>query len=134
MSQRLAGVANCYLLPPLNYADFVRLMVCATIALTDSGGVQEEGPCLGLPVLVMREVTERPEGVAAGSVRLIGTDEERIVSSVLELLERGPLYRQMAEPRFVYGDGHASERIAEVILTGTLTMPPFVAPQFAKLT
>ncbi len=126
MHRELGSVPSCTLTPPLNYRDFVTLMLRATVALTDSGGVQEEGPCLGLPVLVMREVTERPEGVAAGSVRLVGTSEPVIVASVLELFDRGPRYHAMSQPRFVYGDGRASERIAEVLVDGALTQAEFM--------
>ena len=125
MGERLGDVSNCILTAPLNYRDFVTIMLQASVALTDSGGVQEEGPSIGLPVLVMREVTERPEGVEAGSVRLVGTDEDVIVGAVLELFERGPRYQAMAQPRFVYGDGHASDRIVDVLLHGELQRPEF---------
>lgn len=108
----LSGVSGIHLLEPQDYAPFVDLMRRATILLTDSGGVQEEGPSLGKPVLVMREKTERPEAVEAGTVRLVGTDEERIFASVSELLDRPDLRAEMARIHNPYGDGHASERIA----------------------
>ncbi len=132
MTERLGDIGNCILIAPLNYREFVTIMLQATVVLTDSGGVQEEGPCIGLPVLVMREVTERPEGVEAGSVQLVGTDENVIVAAVLELFERGPRYHAMAQQRFVYGDGHASDRIADVLLHGELRQPEFTpAPALA---
>ncbi len=120
--QHLPSVTLC---EALGYEDFVRLMLNATVALSDSGGIQEEGPALGLPVLVLREVTERPEGVTAGSVRLIGTASARIVAEVDRLLTDDVAYRIMATPRQVYGDGLAAERIADVLTTGTLQRAPF---------
>jgi len=85
------------------------------LVLTDSGGVQEEAPGLGKPVLVMRETTERPEGVEAGTARLIGTDEDRIVAEVFALLDDQAMYDAMARAHNPYGDGHSSARIVEVI-------------------
>jgi UDP-N-acetylglucosamine 2-epimerase (non-hydrolysing) len=87
----------------------------AEIVLTDSGGVQEEAPALGKPVLVMRETTERPEGVAAGTAKLIGTDEDRIVSEIFTLLDDAGAYAAMARAHNPFGDGHAAARIAETI-------------------
>ncbi len=87
----------------------------AYLCLSDSGGVQEEGPAIGKPVLVMREVTERPEAVDAGAARLVGTDRERIVSSVVELLDDPECYRRMSTAGSPYGDGKAAERIASFL-------------------
>lgn len=114
---RLAGRDNVVLLPPVSYRLFVRLMSTCRIVLTDSGGVQEEAPSLGKPVLVMRENTERPEGVAAGTVKLVGTDADRIVSEVSRLLQDPVEYSAMAARVNPYGDGQASERIVQAILT-----------------
>lgn len=114
--QRLLGpVPNIHLLPPLAYVPFVALMDRAYLVLTDSGGVQEEAPSLGKPVLVMRETTERPEAIAAGTVRLVGTDPEMIVSAICQLLENEDEYSRMSFAHNPYGDGQASARIAEAI-------------------
>jgi len=99
----------------VDYAPFVKLMKRATIILTDSGGIQEEAPSLGIPVLVLRRVTERPEGVAAGTVRLVGVDRGDIVASALELLRDRGAYESMAHASNPYGDGHASERIVDIL-------------------
>jgi UDP-N-acetylglucosamine 2-epimerase (non-hydrolysing) len=107
----LGGLSNVHLLPPLDYLPLVHLMKASTLVLTDSGGIQEEAPGLGKPVLVLREVTERPEGVASGTVRLVGTDPDRIVEAVTTLLTDPDAYRQMAQARNPYGDGEASRRI-----------------------
>lgn len=101
---------NVLLLEPLDYGEFCRLLAMSHIVLTDSGGVQEEAPSLGVPVLVMRENTERPEAVEAGVAKLIGTDEERLVSEVLELLGDRGLYESMSEAMNPYGDGTAARR------------------------
>ena len=111
----LAGLPNVKLLPPLDYVSFVALMVNATILLTDSGGIQEEGPSLGKPVLVMREVSERPEGIAAGTARLVGTDPKRIIETVRTLLDDPAAYAQMVRHSNVYGDGNAARRIADYL-------------------
>jgi len=111
----LSGIPNVVLTEPLSYQDFVQLMSRAYLILTDSGGLQEEAPSLGIPVLVLREVTERPEGVAAGVVRLVGTDENAIVEAVVELLENGTAYDRMAHGANLYGDGRASQRIVKAI-------------------
>lgn len=102
---------NIHLLEPLPYLPFVGMLERATLILTDSGGVQEEAPSLGKPVLVMREKTERPEAVQAGTVRLVGTDREKIVSEVSRLLTDPKAYSEMARAHNPYGDGHATERI-----------------------
>ncbi len=111
----LSDLANVHLLPPLDYAPFVRLMDRATFLLTDSGGIQEEAPSLGKPVLVMREVTERPEGVEAGTVRLVGTDVDAIVGGSLSLLRDPAAYAAMQRAHNPYGDGLASQRIADTL-------------------
>lgn len=105
-----------HLIEPVRYEQLILLMDHSVLLLTDSGGIQEEGPSLRKPVLVMREVTERPEGIDAGVARLVGTSRERIVSSVKELLENGTAYDAMVTGVNPYGDGHASERIAEILL------------------
>jgi len=113
---RLLGDAkNIHLIEPQNYLPFVYLMDSAYLILTDSGGVQEEAPSLGKPVLVMRQTTERPEAVEAGTVRLVGTDVERIVASATELLEDASAYRAMSQAHNPYGDGAAAKRIANVL-------------------
>lgn len=106
----LEGLTNVRLIEPLPYLGLVRLMQRAHLILTDSGGIQEEGPSLGKPVLVMRDTTERPEAVAAGTVRLVGTDERKIVSTTRRLLRREDEYRAMASAVNPYGDGRAAER------------------------
>ena len=111
----LSNVPNITLLPPLDYSPFVQLMKLACIVLTDSGGIQEEAPSLGKPVLVLRDVTERPEAVAAGTVLIVGTDRERIVSETTRLLENDSAYRQMAHAVNPYGDGFAAERIVSAL-------------------
>jgi UDP-N-acetylglucosamine 2-epimerase (non-hydrolysing) len=116
VQRHLSGVANIHLIEPLDYVPFVDLMRRATILLTDSGGIQEEGPSLGKPVVVMREKTERPEAVEAGTVTLVGTDERRIVGEVARLLDDETLRDSMSRRHNPYGDGHASERIAEATL------------------
>lgn len=112
---RLDACKNILLLPPVDYRLFVSLMSRCRIALTDSGGVQEEAPSLGKPVLVMRETTERPEGVDAGTVRLVGTDPGRIESEVSRLIDDEGAYEEMASLENPYGDGHAAERIVQVL-------------------
>ncbi len=111
----LGGKANVHLLEPLDYLPFVHLMDRAYIVVTDSGGIQEEAPSLGKPVLVMRDVTERPEAVAAGAVRLVGTDTDTIVGATATLLDDPREYVTMSRAHNPYGDGHAAERIVEEI-------------------
>jgi len=111
----LGGRPRVHLIEPPDYLTFVGLMRQATLILTDSGGIQEEAPALGKPVLVLRRTTERPEGVTAGTARLIGTAEEDIVSAALELLRSGERYQAMARAVNPYGDGTASERILAAI-------------------
>jgi UDP-N-acetylglucosamine 2-epimerase (non-hydrolysing) len=116
VARHLTGVPGIHLIEPLDYVPFVDLMRRAYLLLTDSGGVQEEGPSLGKPIVVMREKTERPEAVEAGTVRLAGTDEARIVAEVARLLDDPSAREAMAQVHNPYGDGHASERIAEATL------------------
>lgn len=123
----LGGCERVKLIDPMGYAAFVSLLSRAHLILTDSGGIQEEAPTLGKPVLVLREKTERPEGLATGVVRLVGTSRERIVAEASRLLSDPAAYAAMAREVNVYGDGRASERIAQVILDGRLTIPPFTS-------
>jgi UDP-N-acetylglucosamine 2-epimerase (non-hydrolysing) len=116
VERRLGGAANVELIDPLDYVPFVDAMRRAYLILTDSGGVQEEAPSLGKPVLVLRENTERPEGVEAGTVKLVGTDADTIVKEAVRLLDDPVEYGRMARMSNPYGDGHASERIAEALL------------------
>lgn len=111
----LSGRGNVHLIEPLDYLPFVALMTRAHAVLTDSGGVQEEAPALGKPVLVMRDVTERPEAVEAGTVRLVGTDADRIVGAVSALWDDEAVYRRFAHAANPYGDGKASARIAAAL-------------------
>ncbi|MGR7244767.1 non-hydrolyzing UDP-N-acetylglucosamine 2-epimerase [Klebsiella aerogenes] len=111
----LRGQDNIYLIEPLDYLPFVFLMNASSIILTDSGGIQEEAPSLGKPVLVMRDTTERPEAVDAGTVKLVGTDEKCIFDAVAELLTNKSEYEAMSFAHNPYGDGKASSRIADAI-------------------
>ena len=111
----LEGLPNVHVVEPLGYDVFVRLMQRSSIVLTDSGGIQEEAPSLGKPVLVARDTTERPEAVTAGTVRLVGTDGEAITSGVLELLRDSTTYAAMANAVNPYGDGHATPRCLDAI-------------------
>jgi len=111
VNELLKDLPNVKLFAPLAYPAFIWLMMQSYLILTDSGGVQEEAPSLGKPVLVMREVTERPEAVEAGTVKMVGTDKEKIVSSINELLNDRILYQQMSLAHNPYGDGKACERI-----------------------
>jgi UDP-N-acetylglucosamine 2-epimerase (non-hydrolysing) len=113
--RHLSGLENVHLIEPQDYLPFVYLMQQAHVILTDSGGVQEEAPSLGKPVLVMRDTTERPEAVDAGTVRLVGTDEERIVGAVENLLDDPAEYLRMSEAHNPYGDGMACQRIVDAI-------------------
>jgi UDP-N-acetylglucosamine 2-epimerase (non-hydrolysing) len=106
-----------HLIEPVDYLAFVWLMDHAHLIITDSGGIQEEAPSLGKPVLVMRETTERPEAVAAGTVRLVGTDEDLIVSEATRLLDDGDAYASMTRVHNPYGDGRAAERIIATLRT-----------------
>ena len=117
VKQRLGGLHNVFLVEPLDYVPFVDLMRRACLLITDSGGVQEEGPSLGKPILVLREKTERPEAVEAGTVKLVGTDVERILREATRLLEDPSEYQRMARIHNPYGDGRASQRIGDLSLS-----------------
>ena len=109
--------ANLFFIEPLEYLSFVFLMEKSTIVLTDSGGIQEEAPGLGKPVLVMRDTTERPEALDAGTVKLVGTDYDKIVGEVSRLLDDTAYYEQMSQAVNPYGDGKACQRIVNFIGT-----------------
>ena len=111
VKENLSGVPGVHLLPPLPYDETVYLMNKATVILTDSGGIQEEAPSLGKPVLVLRKVSERMEGVRAGALKMVGTDAKAIVRETSRLLESPQAYSRMARVRHLYGDGRAAERI-----------------------
>jgi UDP-N-acetylglucosamine 2-epimerase (non-hydrolysing) len=117
VKRHLAGVPSILLVEPLSYVPFVDLMRRAYLLITDSGGVQEEGPSLGKPILVLRDKTERPEAVEAGTVRLVGTDTRLIVDQANRLLNDPLAYEAMARVHNPYGDGRASDRIASAICT-----------------
>ena len=106
---------NFFFIEPLQYLEFVYLMDKSTVVLTDSGGIQEEAPGLGKPVLVMRDTTERPEGVKAGTLKLVGTDEETIYQNFKTLLENKEEYEKMSKASHPYGDGTACRQIADIL-------------------
>jgi len=120
----LEGHPRIHACEPLDFPTFVAAMMRANLILSDSGGVQEEAPVLGTPVLVTRDNTERPEGLLPGMVELVGTDEARILARATALLATAD---QPRKPRYLYGDGRASERIVEILTTGRLTSGEFVA-------
>mgnify|MGYP006277541689 FL=1 len=111
----LSGKSNVVLVEPLDYPEFITILAKSKLILTDSGGVQEEAPILGIPALVMRENTERPEGVIAGGVRLVGANKVEIVSNVRELMDSPQTLQTMARSLNPYGDGNASERCVSLI-------------------
>lgn len=115
VNRLLQGKGNVHLIEPLDYLPFVNLMRLSTIILTDSGGIQEEAPSLGKPVLVMRDTTERPEAVQAGTVKLVGTDKQLIVDSVSELLKKDNEFVRMSKAHNPYGDGKACQRILDTL-------------------
>ena len=117
ISRILSDVPNVYLIEPQSYLPFVYLMHKCTLVLTDSGGIQEEAPSLGKPVLVMRDTTERPEALEAGTALLVGTDRKRIVNEVFRLLDNEKVYHGMAIAHNPYGDGKASKRILQILKT-----------------
>ncbi len=121
VQRQLSGLPNVSLIEPLGYVDFVHLMKRSTLILTDSGGVQEEAPSFGVPVLVMRDTTERPEGVDAGFARLVGTDRARIVSEANTFLRGTASILASHRGANPYGDGHAAERIVEALLQHSRT-------------
>lgn len=112
----LSNLSNVFLIEPLEYLPFVYLMNRAYLILTDSGGIQEEAPSLGKPVLVLRDTTERPEALTAGTVRLVGTDSQRIIQTVNELLNDAQVYERMSKSHNPYGDGKASSRILTALI------------------
>lgn len=116
VQRRLAGIKNVHLIGPQDYLPFVYLMTRAYVILTDSGGIQEEAPALGKPVLVTRDTTERPEAVDAGTVRLVGTEIATITHHLKELLSNEAVYRAMSNAHNPYGDGNACGRIREVLI------------------
>ena len=111
----LSDLGNLFFIEPLQYLEFVHLMAKSTIVLTDSGGIQEEAPGLGKPVLVMRDTTERPEALVAGTVHLVGTNYDKIVNEVSTLLDDAEAYEKMSKAVNPYGDGHACERIVDFL-------------------
>ena len=121
VSEALSGLRNVHLIEPQDYLPFVYLMDRAHIILTDSGGVQEEAPALGKPVLVMRDTTERPEAVAAGTVAIVGTHQESIFSNTARVLDDEKLYLRFARAQNPYGDGRASQRIVTALRHGAMT-------------
>ncbi|HDT3926515.1 TPA: UDP-N-acetylglucosamine 2-epimerase (non-hydrolyzing), partial [Escherichia coli] len=116
VNRLLSNINNIYLIEPLQYLPFVYLMDKSYIILTDSGGIQEEAPSLGKPVLVMRDTTERPEAILAGTVALVGTDKNKITEKVKELIENTEVYKKMSAAQNPYGDGKSCQRIVNAIL------------------
>ena len=116
--EELAGMDRLHIIEPVEVFDCHNLMAKSYLILTDSGGIQEEAPSLGKPVLVMRDTTERPEGVEAGTLRLVGTREENIYEQVKWLLDDSETYKKMAQAKNPYGDGRACTRIADIIEKG----------------
>ena len=113
----LTVFTNFFFIEPLQYLEFIYLMEKSTIVLTDSGGIQEEAPGLGKPVLVMRDVTERPEAIDSGTVRLVGTNRDLIISEVSNLLNNSKEYIRMSKAVNPYGDGKACQRIVKILNT-----------------
>lgn len=126
----LAGLSNVTVTEPLGYGEFTHLLSLSTLVLTDSGGLQEEAPSLGKPVLVMRDNTERPEAVEAGTARLIGTAEERVVAEVNRLLTNEAAYAAMAQAVNPYGDGHSAKRVLDATARVLAPVLPDVLPDF----
>lgn len=116
VQEELSGLEHVYLTEPMDYEPFANLMARVDLVLTDSGGIQEEAPALGKPVLVLRNTTERPEAVTAGTVQLVGTEYAAVLQKTLQLLDDSSYYRRMAEAVNPYGDGHACERICGMLL------------------
>jgi UDP-N-acetylglucosamine 2-epimerase (non-hydrolysing) len=112
----LSGIENVKLIEPLDYLPFIYLMRKSKLILTDSGGIQEEASGLGKPVLVLRNTTERPEGVAGGTVKLVGTNAVNILNETMHLLDNSEAYTKMSKAHNPYGDGHAASRIIDIIL------------------
>ena len=120
VNEILGGLSNVHLIEPLDYLSFLYMMRQSYLIMTDSGGVQEEAPSLGKPVIVMRDTTERPEAVEAGTVILAGTETDAMASAAERLLDDRDFYDKMARAVNPYGDGLASRRIAELVATGTM--------------
>ncbi len=120
--EELGNCNRIHIIDPIEVFDCHNIMAKSYLILTDSGGIQEEAPSLGKPVLVMRNTTERPEGIVAGTLRLVGTDEERIYKNFKELLENREMYDTMAQAKNPYGDGHACQRIADILEFGITTI------------
>jgi UDP-N-acetylglucosamine 2-epimerase (non-hydrolysing) len=116
VNRLLKGMEHITLLPPLDYLPLVHLMKHAALILTDSGGIQEEAPAFGIPTLVLRNVTERPEGVESGALKLVGTETSFIVQEAKRLLEDNSAYAEMSKAVNPYGDGHAAEKIIQALL------------------
>ena len=114
-AEELGGCDRIHIIEPLEVLDFHNFLANSYMILTDSGGIQEEAPSLGKPVLVMRDTTERPEGIKAGTLKLVGTDEDTIYKNFKELLENSSVYEQMSKASNPYGDGFASKRIADIL-------------------
>jgi UDP-N-acetylglucosamine 2-epimerase (non-hydrolysing) len=131
VGRRLRGMPAIHLIEPLSYVPFVDLMRRSHVLLTDSGGIQEEGPALGKPVLVMRGKTERPEALSCGAARLTGTDPARIVAETSLLLDDDAEYSRRARVRNPYGDGHASTRIRDIVRAYFATACPSEEPHAA---
>jgi UDP-N-acetylglucosamine 2-epimerase (non-hydrolysing) len=115
MDAALGNLPNVALIEPLDYPNFAHLLSISHIMLTDSGGVQEEAPALGKPVLVLRDTTEHPEGITAGTAKLIGTDKHRIILEVSNILDDDAAYSAMVRAHNPFGDGYVSQRIAEIV-------------------
>lgn len=131
--QRLGGRRNIHLIPPADYVSFVYLMLRSSLILTDSGGVQEEAPSLGKPVLVMRDVTERPEAVASGAAHLVGTETARIIAAASKILDAPDTTRSMPNAANPFGDGRAAERIVQALVSDQVrSASPFVQRRNAK--
>jgi UDP-N-acetylglucosamine 2-epimerase (non-hydrolysing) len=120
VSRILSNIKNVHLIEPLDYLPFIKLMDLSYIVMTDSGGIQEEAPSLGKPVLVMRNFTERPEAIEAGTVKLVGTNKKKIISEANKLLSDERIYKKMAKILNPYGDGKASQRISKILLEENL--------------
>jgi UDP-N-acetylglucosamine 2-epimerase (non-hydrolysing) len=125
VTEILGHLGNVHLIEPLDYLSFLYMMRKSYLIMTDSGGVQEEAPSLGKPVIVMRDTTERPEAVDAGTVLLVGTETDAMASAAERLLDDAAFYDKMSHAVNPYGDGKASERIADILCHGAIRTDPF---------